>query len=285
MITLIFTCFNRKEKTIRCVKSLIEGNSIRDRVHFIVVDDGSTDGTEEALKEYFGSLSDKNATLEVIRGDGNLFYSGGMRLGIERAKERVAQIGANGRQGDPESRVILLNDDVAFDIGILDRVLELSNDRVYVGPMRDEEGNFSYGGTRYRGRSIHYDMIGPEEKEHFCDTFNANFVVIPERIFQKAHNIDPAYIHSLGDFDYGLQLRKMGCIIDVLPFYAGTCPDNPITGTWADRSLSRMERFRKKESPKGAPFGPWFHFLLKNFGLGKALWHSLTPYLRILIGK
>ena len=46
-ITVVFTCFNRKAKTLECVKRLVEGNKTIE-FEFVIVDDGSTDGTEEA---------------------------------------------------------------------------------------------------------------------------------------------------------------------------------------------------------------------------------------------
>ena len=75
-VTAIFTSFNRKEQSLRCVKSLTEQNPSVD-FHFIVVDDGSTDGTGEALL----GLPDTDLTL--VEGNGNLYWCGGMRKGIE----------------------------------------------------------------------------------------------------------------------------------------------------------------------------------------------------------
>jgi GT2 family glycosyltransferase len=98
-------------------------------------------------------------------------------------------------------------------------------------------------------------------------------------------NFDPHYVHSLADFDYGLEMRRKGIPVQVSVSYAGICPDNDSTGGWTDRKLSRRERLRKKESVKGAPFRPWFYFLRKNFGLGQAILHGFTPYLRILLGR
>ena len=43
-VLALFTCFNRKEKSVHAVESLISGNPQIDFT-FLVVDDGSTDGT------------------------------------------------------------------------------------------------------------------------------------------------------------------------------------------------------------------------------------------------
>ena len=67
--------------------------------------------------------------------------------------------------------------------------------------------------------------------------------------------------------------------------YVGVCPYIDLKGGWSDTSLSRLERLKKKESIKGAPFKPWFYFLKKNFGWTQALLHGFTPYVRIMLGK
>jgi GT2 family glycosyltransferase len=112
-----------------------------------------------------------------------------------------------------------------------------------------------------------------------------NCLLLDEETFRAVPNFDEHYIHSLADLDYGLTMKRMGIPVCVAPFYAGICEKNDPAGTWTDRSLSRRERFRRKAEPKGAPFQPWFHFLYKNFGLGQALLHGITPYIRILLGR
>ena len=71
---VLLTCFNRKEKTINCIKSLSQGN--KSQIDFIVVDDGSTDGTADALDNMAKELYEKDSehvSIDVIRGDGGLY--------------------------------------------------------------------------------------------------------------------------------------------------------------------------------------------------------------------
>lgn len=49
----IFTCYNRKEKTIASINNLISGNP-NIEFKFVVVDDNSTDGTKAALEKIRG---------------------------------------------------------------------------------------------------------------------------------------------------------------------------------------------------------------------------------------
>ncbi len=266
-VCILLTCFNRKDKTVNCIKSLLRGSDGLD-LEFIVVDDNSLDGTVKALQEL-------EANVLIYHGDGNLFYSGGMNMAMDVAKKRNAEA--------KYDFFALVNDDVLFDDGALQRIIENCDDKVIVGAMRDTDGNCSYGGIKY-DKGIHYHFVTPADTDRNCDTFNANCVVIPGRIFMAVPIMDKAYKHSLGDFDYGLSIKHAGYPIEVSDHFAGTCNDNPPEGGWTDRSLSRLERIRQKESIKGAPFKPWFHFLRKNFGVSQAIVSSLTPYVRILLG-
>ena len=97
-VLALFTCFNRREKTRQAIQSLVAGNPDI-RFTFLVVDDGSTDGTENMLQtEPFG------AEVRVLKGDGSLFYSRGMGLGMSALLESKEEF----------DYLLMMNDDVAF---------------------------------------------------------------------------------------------------------------------------------------------------------------------------
>lgn len=95
-LTVIMTCFNRKDYTLRCINSLNEtAGLLADwRFNYVVVDDNSTDGTEDALVELSAAA---RTDICVLKGNGNLFYTGGMRKGIEYAKVHCADSDEIGR--------------------------------------------------------------------------------------------------------------------------------------------------------------------------------------------
>ena len=263
-ILAIFTCHNRKALTERCLRTLAQNERVQ--FDYVVVDDGSTDGTGEMLEAL-------PYRVDLVKGDGNLFWNGGMHMAIEHAKKHHPDY----------EYYMLLNDDTRFFAGIFDKMLpELKRDTVLVGAICGEQGLLSYGGIRYT-RGIKYKKMGPEAVDVVFDTFNANCAVIPHDIFMQV-GIDPFYRHSIGDFDYGLQISRKGYEIRVFSEFAGECNDNTLQKTWQDETLPRLERLRLKESRKGLPFADWFHFLHKNFGLGTAIVRSVTPYIRILLG-
>lgn len=275
-ITVIFTCFNRKEKTLCCMKSLLEGNKNLE-FGFVILDDNSADGTPEQLTQ----LQQEGWDITLLHGDGNSFWAGGMRKAIACAKKHT-----------DTDYYLMVNDDVEFYPMVIEKMVEEAERfrekngkaEALVGPMCDRTGKFSYGGIRYQ-KGIHYAEIGPESENRSCDSFNMNCLLLEKETFLAVPNFDEHYIHTLADFDYGLCMKRMGIPMQVVDFYAGVCPDNDPKGGWSDRNLTRRERLKKKESVKGAPFGPWFYFLRKNFGIGQALVHSITPYVRILLGR
>ena len=265
----IFTCYNRKEKTEQCLNTLMNGNP-GINFSFIAVDDNSTDGTTAMLQQY--------SNVQLIRGNGSCFYSGGMRLGIETAKKCCYTY----------DWVFLFNDDVEFVPYALERLLDYASDerKILVGATCDKKGELSYGGgwqiSKYKPD---FQIVMSGKEKVYCDTFNANCVLIPSAVFEKMPNIYKAYTHSLGDFDYGLEAHRRNITILASDFFVGTCCENPLTGTWRDVTLSRRERWEKKESPKGLPWREWFHFVKKHYGLLSACWSSVTPYIKILIKR
>lgn len=283
-ILVIFTCHNRKEKTENCIRTLVGGN--RDcQFTFVAVDDNSADGTPQMLE----TLHEKEGyDIHLLRGNGNLFYSGGMLMGMEYALEKFRT--GKGAISTPDGSyeyLLMINDDVSFYNGCVKKMIGQSREQggaVIVGAMCDCAGRISYGAIKYI-KGIKYQTLGIKEWEVSADTFCANCVLIPYEAFRKTGIMDGHYVHSLGDFDYGLSLKRAGYPIHISKEYAGVCEDNPRTGGWRDTTLSRKERIRQKESIKGAPTKQWFYFLKKNFGLLTAVKGCVTPYIRILLTK
>lgn len=271
---IILTCYNRREKTTKCIRSIVENNS-RLAMQFVIVDDNSTDKTADAVRQIVPDAV-------IITGNGGLFWNGGMHVGMEHALKNL----------NDADYYVMINDDVEFEPGIFDEMAEmLSKDgaegsRVLVGATKATDGTLSYGGIKYLGKkSLKLRTVGPKEPQTECDTFNANCVFIPRRIFLKAGSTDPHFSHSMGDFDYGFTIKRLGFIINVYERFVGTCNDNPTEGTWQDPKLPVGKRLRLKEGAKGLPFKDWYWYLRKNFGWDVALVRSITPYIKIFLGK
>ena len=272
-ILVILTCYNRKEKTNKCISSIVNADTDVN-FEFIVVDDNSNDGTVELLNSL---KNEYNITL--LAGNGKLYYSGGMRKGMLYALNNAAQ---------NYEYVMLVNDDVDFKNNFLQSMVSKSKekgDAVIVGATCDDDGNITYGAVKADGGKIKYRVVPLIVKNITCDTFNANCVLIPYKAFLQAGPMDSHFLHTAGDYDYGLTLSRMGYPIYTSNEYVGTCYKNSEQGTWHDTSLGIIKRIKLKEAPKGAPLKQWFYYLHKNYGLGTALVHGFTPYIRILLRK
>ena len=74
MVFVIVPVFNRVEMTLQCLASIQQQTYTNYRV--VVVDDGSTDGTAQLVKEQYPST-------ELVRGDGNYYWTKSLNVGIE----------------------------------------------------------------------------------------------------------------------------------------------------------------------------------------------------------
>ena len=72
-IAVLLTVFNRKKQTILCLDSLFRQEIPEDySISVFLTDDGCTDGTTQAVLQQFPSK------VNIIQGDGNLFWNRGM---------------------------------------------------------------------------------------------------------------------------------------------------------------------------------------------------------------
>lgn len=271
-IAVLLTCHNRREKTVRCLKALREqeGASLKFDSHYSIniflVDDGCTDGTAEAVLNIWPDAT-------VIKGDGNLYWCGGMRRAwVEAAKS------------DPDF-YLLLNDDTFLFPNAIESLLILgvypSLPFIVVGAIiHPETSKQQYGGIingkRFPIPAVGYPVV--------CDTMHGNCVLVSRATYQKNSILYHAYTHAMGDLDYGNQARKKGGLIIQTAFPVGVCSRNSNENTWRDTKLSRKERLGLLWSKKNLPPLEWLTYCRRNMGF---LWprYFVSPMLRILLGK
>ena len=271
-VVTVFTCYNRCNKTRRCIETLVKGNPTCEFI-FVAVDDNSIDGTLDMLE----SMKDSYA-INIIKGTGSLFYSRGMRLGMQYVLDNLKE---------SFDYLLMVNDDVDFYQHSIEKMIKQTSEfpnGVIVGATCSKRNKLTYGAIKFE-KGIKYHTVEIQNYKNPADTFNANCVLIPFHAFKQVGPIDEHYIHSLGDFDYGLMLKNRGYEIISTNYYVGVCEDNALTNTWKNTNFSRKKRIRIKESPKGLPSKQWFYYLKKNYGILHAIKGCITPYIRIIIGK
>ena len=266
-IAVIMTVHNRKIKTIECLNYLYKNNLYNIQLNCFITDDGSTDGTYEAIRSNFPKTI-------VIKGDGNLFWNRGMLTSwIEAAKLDF-------------DYYLWLNDDTVLFNDSLQKLINASksyNDNsIIVGSTCDNEGskNTTYGGRKF-GRS--YKLIIPDDEKCIpCDTFNGNIVLIPQKVFKSVGVNDSYFHHSFGDIDYGLSASKKGFINYIAPGYYGICKRNNPIPVFRRKCYSLIKRYKLLYSPLGFNPKEDFHLNQKYYPLYKCIWWFIKLHINVL---
>jgi GT2 family glycosyltransferase len=272
---VILTCFNRRRKTLECIDTVLAQSAFNDvAIDFFITDDGSKDGTGEALLR-------KYPRIQLLKGNGSLFWNGGMRLAWAEALKAGYDF------------FLWLNDDTFLYPQALRRMLDTharlvgatAKAGIVVGSTHDETGQTSYGGERQRSRLRPLTLVklDPNDEIQSCDTFNGNCVLISREAAALLGNLDPGFVHAMGDTDYGLRAKKAGIPMGVMPSYAGRCVDDGrVSGGFTDRLLPLAVRLEKILSPKGLPWRAWLVLCRRHAGY---LWpiYWIWPYLKIVV--
>jgi GT2 family glycosyltransferase len=273
-IAVLITSFNRRDLTMAALAALIAQRVIADtQLTIFLVDDGSTDGTGDAVRLQFPQV-------RVLEGDGTLFWNGGMRMAFESAKK------------EGFDAYILFNDDTFLYEDALERLVGCARDQlaagkpaIVVGSTRSPvTGKRSYGGLmkRSHGLVVGMDVVMPLPSTSVsCNTMNGNFALIPAEIAEVVGNIEKGFRHSFGDIDYGLRASDAGFAVVVAPGYVGECSNNSTAGTWRDPSAPFAQRWKSLLSPKGVPVNDWLLFTRRHYGW-RWFCYAASPYLKTI---
>lgn len=270
---VILTVYNRRETTLRGLRLLHEaieamGESYTFDVY--MVDDGCTDGTNEIVKKSFPNIC-------IIKGDGSLFWGGGMNLAWKTASLNKHYDYYLWFNDDSE-----LYDDSFFIM--FKATEELGENYLISGAFCDSKGTASYG-----GRNASNTILTPNGSYQEIFFMNGNLVLIPESIFKTLGYIDYRFPHGLGDWDYGLRAQKRGFKVCLTPQYVGKAERHDIDHSlmWSYK-ISLFKRLKRLYSIKFSP-NISFVFNKRYYGLFSAikeyiaaLFFTICPFLFLL---
>ena len=227
-IAVLVTCHNRKEKTLSCFRTLFAAldkyNGCRDESTKIslvtyLTDDGCTDGTAEAVRQLVG-----NQEFNVIKGDGNLFWNGGMRAAWNEALKRHEEW----------DFYLLLNDDTDIMENVFEELLKThdyciakyARDGMYSGITcsKSDENEMTYGGNVFTNRFLAKTVrLEPTGEPQMCDLTNANILMVSKDVVDKIGIFWEGYKHGNADGDYSLKARKHGIPVLLTSCFVGRC--------------------------------------------------------------
>jgi GT2 family glycosyltransferase len=230
-----------------------------------LVDDGSSDGTSEAVNSNFPEVS-------VIQGNGNLFWNRGMHLAWKSAAKAA-----------DFDYYLWLNDDTYLFQNALEVMLsnaKLVEDKAIIvaATCSKETGELTYSGFKTSG-----EMIMPQDKLVPANTFNGNCILVPKFVFHTVGNLDPLFCHCIGDIDYGLRAHKKSVESYVAPGFLAYCEGHDTLPKWCLKEVPLNKRFKSLYSPLGNSHPYYFfRFEIRHFGLFTAIKHYFSIHLRVI---
>jgi GT2 family glycosyltransferase len=275
MLYIVIPVFNRWQYTRACLESLRQQTSQAFKT--IVVDDGSTDETAAALAQSFPEV-------EVVTGDGNLFWTAGVNAGIRRALD----LGA--------TRVMTMNNDVLAAPDFVAQMLAAADQhpRAVLGALEfdADTGEAIYGGERLDFRTNTTQnllKVLPTNQRtglHAVTYLPGRGLLIPKVVFDTIGLFDEKRLpHYLADFDYTSVARRAG-----FPVY---CNYDAKLSTYPEESGQTLTR--KQRSLKGyyqhlfsirggGNMVNFTHFAFKNCPTPYLPYFLLNGYARRLVG-
>ena len=273
-VSVLIVFHNGKEQTLRCLESVKE----LDYPNFdiTVVDDGSTDGSSEAIARAFPDV-------RILKGDGDLWCNGSFNLAIERCLENGSDL------------FLLLNNDnvIAPDaLGYLVETHQLLNAPIVgslVGYLHKPD-TISYAGKLIdwkKGQNIliHNRMKIKDIKHEVINVDFLGFqgVLISKVVFESIGLFDDKnFKHYSGDTDFYLRAKKAGfkvvvdtrsVVWDDIEIKGGTGVAPTLRAFIKElnniKSLSHLPtryRFYKRHAPQfwAMPFGKYYFRLLRG---------------------
>jgi GT2 family glycosyltransferase len=203
-VAAVIPIHNGLPLTVRCIKSLQASTRVAD--HIVIVDDGSSDGSAKVISAEFPSV-------EVVNGNGNLWWAGAMNLGVKHA----ATLGA-------DVYFSLNNDCVVAPDALSNLVCALNTATVshaavcsQVRRWPDGDWIVSAGGSvNWWWKGITARCWGPPSP---CATHRAEVDWFPgmgslvrmDDYFAVGGYDERRFPHYRADVDFALRLRQSGC--------------------------------------------------------------------------
>jgi len=196
---VIIPVYNRVKTTLRCLKRLSSAG-VFDWAHVVVIDDASPDNTGKEVRNLYPSDH-----VTVLEGDGNLWWAGGIKMGMEYAYKNGADY------------FIWLNDDCRPRKSSAIQLLlnsSAKNNCISVGTVVCTSGVIFAGMKKsFFGKK---PLSCKEDEIIDCDTFGGNAVCIPRFVVDRIGFPDAKNFPMMADTDYGFSASKKGIRIVVI---------------------------------------------------------------------
>jgi GT2 family glycosyltransferase len=276
---VLLTCFNRKAKTISALSSLFKayehyhGNW---NMTIYLTDDGSTDGTAEAVKEKFSEV-------KILQGTGDLYWAGGMRNSwCEALKNQY-------------DSYLLINDDTNVHQQLFEEIEHtktycistFGTEGIYIGATVDSiTKQVTYGGSLFVNRFLAtMKMLAiNHEIPQKCELGNANIMWVPKSVVAEIGILSKGYVHGMADYDYTLKASKNNIPSLVMRGVLGECVNDHANPYLKLMKLGLNDRIKMLHNPVGLDFKSQVHHMKKHFPLRFPLFY-MAGWFKVLFPK
>lgn len=257
-VAILLTCHNRKAKTLACLASLFKAKPLSGyQLDVFLTDDGSTDETEAAVKELYPQVT-------VLKGSGDLFWAGGMRLAWKTALQKKSY-----------DAFLLINDDVRLQHDFMENLMKTEEyslrktgkKGIYCGTTIDDKtGKVTYGGSRIKINHVvmKSQLLSPQKQPQECEITNANVLWISKQVVDLIGIFDDRFTHGIADYDYSLRAHKRKIPVYLAPNICGVCSDDH-GENWKKGNLPLKARIAYLKSPKGLAYDEYLYYIRKHF--------------------
>ncbi len=202
-IAVVICNYNGGMDTIKCIDTVLKSQNVC--LDIYVVDNASTDGSPDRIREQFG------AQVDIIQNSENLGGSGGFARGLQTALEKEYPY------------IMMLDNDAYVDYDTIEKLqayLQSNPDVGIVGAkilMEEEpERIMDYAKVihfeTFIDQSAWYGKMDSEEANmpRECDFAAATAAMLPGEVLKKCGNMDEKYFIYYDDIELGYRIKKHG---------------------------------------------------------------------------
>lgn len=200
-VTIIFPNLNGGQEPLECLTSISRADYPQPRIETVVIDNGSTDGSDRAIAARFPRVT-------LLRMKQNLGFARAVNLGIRRSRGKYIFIG---------------NDDLIFAKDSLRVLVDYAQQHPEVGLLGGKiffktkpqtiasSGYRMHPWTGHVYRAPHPDQIKEPDWVQGCA------MLAKRSLLLRLGGLDPDYTLSFDDYDLSLRVRRAGLKVVYLP--------------------------------------------------------------------